>query len=60
MTQTVTLPHQLSQEKAVLVLPKASSPEALARAQQPGLRVQHSATSAPFCPVSERGCTHGD
>lgn len=39
MTQRVTLPHQLSQEKVDLVLPKAFSSEALARAQRPGLRV---------------------
>lgn len=35
VTQTVTLPHQLSLEKADLILPKASSPEALAKTQQP-------------------------
>lgn len=35
MTQTVTLPHQLPPEKADPVLPKAPSPEALAKTQQP-------------------------
>ena len=47
MTQTVTLPHQLSLEKADLILPKASSPEALAVAQRPEQLAQLSAAAAP-------------
>lgn len=61
MTQRVTLPHQLSQEKVDLVLPKAFP---LRLWQGPSAaRTVCLALSQPqlqSAPVSKRGCIYGD